>query len=350
MLKKLGLSPKKKKSISKSLQNVSGQTSSGLPLDYNPPLITFESRSPSIESQSVKEDSQEEQYTQSEHYPESSYSNQSENIYENMEDDGNEQLRAAVAVLSTIAAVAIKPGQFKATNAEGWFVNLEAQFKLGGIERGSTKFNHVIANVPAEFLQPVSHIAYKSNVVEEDYEALKNALIAVHRESKMKRMSQLLDTAELGDQTPSQFYRFLKSRFSDKEMVVPKDLLYNRWLHKLPQAIQVPIAAAAPKMEEADWLQLADSVYDINGGFHQIAAINHGRNRSNSITSNSSYRSTNSNSSYRGRGRGNRNSTPRRGRFNPDGPSCWYHWKFGTKARKCHGDNCKFAKPKNESQ
>ena len=297
-----------------------------------------------IEEQQIDDKFEEENYVEETLHRES----QNEPIYANLDYFKMaelDQLRATVAALSAVAQTAIKPAQFKPSNAEGWFANLEAQFQLSHIHDAIAKFKMVVANIPADYLQPVSHIAYKSAIVEEDYENLKKELISIHRESKMKRMSQLLDTAEMGDQTPSQFYRFLKSRFSATEMQVPKDILYNRWLQKLPTAIQVPIAAAAQKMEEKDWLQLADSVYEINGGNnYKIAAVSNGfRSRSNSVSSNSSYRS---NYSQRSR---NSNSR-RRSKFDPNGANCWYHWKFGAKARKCSGDDCKFKKSKNASQ
>lgn len=249
-----------------------------------------------------------------------------------------------VAQISKCAAVSIKPPQFSSNNARGWFCNIEAQFLIAGIVKGVTKFTHVVAHLPPSVAEDLGHIVFKDKIEEEDYAKLKEEIIRFYSESKTKRLNLILDTEQMGDRTPSQFYRFLKSKTSDLD--IPDGVLYNRWLSKLPSSIQMTIAGIKEKLTEIELLEHADNIYELSTNSSKTVAYisdNRGKPQGFHKPRNSFPKRGFSHSPARDRSpsrdRTGRGRSPSRDR---NGSTCWYHRRFKEQARKCAGGGCNF--------
>lgn len=245
------------------------------------------------------------------------------------------------------AAVSIKPPQFSKENPRGWFACIESQFALSKITEESTKFRHVVAALPPQINDTFQHITCKAQFEAGDYTTLKDDIIRIFGESKTRRLNQVLDTEQMGDRTPSQFYMALQAKTTD--LALTPEVLRNRWLKKLPSSVQIPVATMQTQLAIADLLKLADEIYEHSTDAH-VAAIKH--------TPDNKYQRQRSNSfSRHGTSKGPKKGFPGKKRHNarnngytPDGPYCWYHYTFKGDAQKCAGGDCLFQKPKNARQ
>lgn len=232
-----------------------------------------------------------------------------------------------------------------------WFAQMEAQFMLSGIKSDETKFYYVTGNLDSQYAAEVEDIIANPPPTEK-YERLKSELIKRLSASREKKIRQLLMHEELGDRKPSQFYRHLLNLAGPG---VPEEFLRSIWTSGLPSSTQAIIASQS-KTDLSELAELADRIHDVVGNQvastsavaaaapssagmgAEIAALtkqvqmlssqverlsrsrvrsgNRMRQRSSSTRSGSSS-SVRSESSYR--------------RF----PNCWYHYKFGDRARVC---------------
>lgn len=222
-----------------------------------------------------------------------------------------------------------------------WFSQMEAQFALSNIKTDETKFFYIIGNLDPQYACEVEDVITNPPSTNK-YEKLKQELIKRLSASREKKVKQLLTHEELGDRKPSQFYRHLLNLAGPG---VPEEFLRTIWMSRLPNSTQA-IVASQSKIDMADLADLADRIHDVvgtqlpstsaittpvsNSHSAEIAALvkkmdqladkverlSRPRGRS---TPGERYRSnsTRSQSSYR--------------KF----PLCWYHQKFGERARKC---------------
>lgn len=93
------------------------------------------------------------------------------------------------------------------------------------------------------------------------YKAIKDALISRLSASAEKRVKLLLTQEEMGDRTPSQFLRHLRSLAEDSQ--VPDTLLRSIWIARLPGSIQVALATQPPETALDVIARLADSVHEV---------------------------------------------------------------------------------------
>ena len=79
-----------------------------------------------------------------------------------------------------ISHVTIKAPAFHPESASGFFKVIEAQFHLQNITKSSTKFFHVLGNIPSD-------VAYKTSdetMNEHDYDKLKSEIIGCYYRAK----------------------------------------------------------------------------------------------------------------------------------------------------------------------
>jgi hypothetical protein len=269
-----------------------------------------------------------------------------------MSDDEKESTTRAC-----LEAVAIKAPTFNPKKPETWFIQMEAQFTIAKITKEQTKLVHVCAGLPPTITENFDYLM-KKGFEEGDYEILKNEIIKHFSESETCRLNQIMETEQLGDRKPSQFYRFLKSLVGD--MKLDESILRNRWMIRLPPAIQNSVISM--QETEVAWdkiLNAADKIYEMNQASSNQSSLKvdavakepEKSSNSSGQRDHSGDRTRKERSRYGDRPRSRdryRNRSPSPGRrgsrnFDPDGPSCWYHFNFGKEARKCNG-NCKYEK------
>lgn len=219
-----------------------------------------------------------------------------------------------------------------------WFAQLESQFILANITSESTKFHHTMSNLDPSYAAEVEDIIVDPNP-DNKYTRLKSELIKRLSASKEKKVIQLITREELGDRTPSQFLRHLKNLAGPD---VPDDFLRTLWTSRLPNNVQSIIASQA-KASLEEVAELADRVLDVVSPASclqvastssttardtnaQIAALTRQvRSLQAQLSRKTRSRSRNSNTSER------RRSASNYKKYN----NCWYHNKFGNKAKKC---------------
>lgn len=89
------------------------------------------------------------------------------------------------------------------------FAVLEAQFKTARITTDTTKFARLTGSFEGQYLEQVEDIVINLPSTGR-YEKLKSELIRRVADSDGTRVRKMLECEEMGDRTPSQFYRDLK--------------------------------------------------------------------------------------------------------------------------------------------
>lgn len=229
-----------------------------------------------------------------------------------------------------------------------WFAQMEAQFVLSNIKSDETKFFYITGNLDPQYAAEVEDIISYPPPTEK-YEKLKGELIKRLSASREKKVKQLLMHEELGDRKPSQFYRHLLNLAGPG---VPEEFLRTIWTSRLPSSMQALVASQS-KTDLAELAEFADRIHDIvgiqvasNSAITTPTSPGHAGNLvnpeiaaltkkiemlANKVDRLSRARDhSSSRTRYRHRSGSNRSDASYK-RF----PLCWYHQKFGERARKC---------------
>lgn len=149
-----------------------------------------------------------------------------------------------------------------------WFRLLEAQFASARITKDDTKFNVVIANLGEKYVEQVEDVVMNPPAVEK-YEHLKNEVIKRLTESDSSRVRKLLESEEIGDRTPSQFFRDLRKLTTPS---IPDDFVITLWKTRLPASTQRVLAASADTNVTAI-VEMADRIHEIKPEQERITAV-----------------------------------------------------------------------------
>ncbi|XP_054162108.1 uncharacterized protein LOC128960063 [Oppia nitens] len=227
------------------------------------------------------------------------------------------------ATTADVHHISVKPPPFWTNNPTFWFIQLEAQFAIARVTNDDTKYSHVVTSLTETVFNEVQDIV-SSPPTANKYEAIKKALIDRLSVSNNKRLQQLLHSEELGDRTPSQLLRKLRSLAGTS---ITDDVLKNIWMSRLPTDAQKILTVTTVDLDSL--ARIADQlneqypsavnsvstkdkqIEELTKQVKQLVARDRGRSKS------------------RNRSRDRSNSRQRDGK-------CWYHFKFGDKARKCN--------------
>lgn len=219
-----------------------------------------------------------------------------------------------------------------------WFAQVEGQFAISRIQDPATKFYFILGNLDRQHAAEVEDILTGPP----DYEKLKSELIKRLSVSTENKVKQLLMHEELGNRKPSQFLRHLQHLAGPK---VPEDFLKTIWTSRLPTSMQ-PIIASQPTLSVSALADLADRVHDIAPQVHQVSVaatsspIDELTRQMAKLTKQVSALTSQVNSRSRphdrqyGRQR-SRSASRRSDSVSKKFPTCWYHHKFGTQAKRC---------------
>ena len=109
-------------------------------------------------------------------------------------------------VAGAVAAVNLKLPPFWPSDPDVWFAQVEAQFNTRGITVQKTKYEYVFASLSPEFATQVQDMILRVPDTT-PYDALKQKLIARMALSQQRRLQQLFNSTELGNQRPTQLLR-----------------------------------------------------------------------------------------------------------------------------------------------
>ncbi|CAK9829635.1 hypothetical protein ANTRET_LOCUS6938 [Anthophora retusa] len=246
-----------------------------------------------------------------------------------------------VASPSNVARVAVRIPPFWEKNPTLWFRQVESQFALSGITQDATKYHYVSANLENRYADVVGDII-SNPPASEMYETIKSELIRQLSDSKEQNIRYLLENEEIGDRKPSMFLRRLQTLAGD---AVSDDFLKTLWMSRLPTSVQT-VLITRKKDSLSDLAALADAVMEVTPR-SQVAAASAGR-----IDDTRAYiaevirreiaalRIGTESRRLRSklRNRRERRSSRSRNRDNdvpPGDGRCWYHWKYGSDAKRC---------------
>lgn len=248
--------------------------------------------------------------------------------------------------------VGVRTPPFNPSDPELWFAQLEGQFILSNITADATKFYFVLAQLEPQHSAEVRDLVVNPPNTNK-YETLKTELKRRLSASEERKIKQLLMHEEIGDRKPTQFLRHLQHLAGDN---VPKEFIRTIWASRLPTHLQTCIAAQQAKMTLEDLAELADRVNDVvpatmsltSPASSQVAststtttaADNPIEHLTRTVAELSRRLETMSTELHRrsrphSRGRSHSNSRSRSNSHAKNHPYCWYHYRFGERARKC---------------
>ena len=194
------------------------------------------------------------------------------------------------------SAVSLKLPEFYTDNPEVWFVYCDAQFQLRGITSDETKFAHIILALPQSAAARV-HELLTSPPAADKYVTLKAALLEKYTLSNTKKAAALLNMAGLGERKPSDLLAHMQACHPKGE---PFGFLSRElFLRQLPLDVRAHLADKQ-QLAMAEFAKEADQFFTSTGA--RISAAS------------------------------SRPSAPVRA---PAAGLCYYHERFGEKAKKC---------------
>ncbi|XP_011883827.1 PREDICTED: uncharacterized protein LOC105570977 [Vollenhovia emeryi] len=218
-----------------------------------------------------------------------------------MPQDGGVQITAE----SLVHKVAVRVPPFWNDEPELWFAQLEGQFTISGITQDSTKYSYALSQLNS---------------------------------NQIKEIKDLLELEELGDRKPSQFLRHLRTLAGNN---VPDSLLRTLWLGRLPQQAQMILATRTDDCLNDVAVQ-ADRIHEMTNkavaststpaATSLEAKVEALTKQVASLTTHLSRDKKRDKKSERKRSR-SRSQKPAKSTDNEK--HCYYHNRFGEKAKKC---------------
>lgn len=235
--------------------------------------------------------------------------------------------------------VAVKLPPYWPNDPTLWFAQVEAQFAIGQIKDEHTKFHYVVSQLPPDTATEVRDLILTPP--NDPYNTLKDTLVKRTSESAAQRIKKALAAAEIGDTKPTQILRALKLQLEG--MQADDKLVLQVFLQKLPATVRSIVAAQSDKMKLDELADLADRVHEhLPENASTCAAASNSSSDHNWEKRMSRLENMMENllSHDRPRSRGRPHfrrpsRSTSRGRFNPQGKLCYYHWRYREKAIKC---------------
>lgn len=250
----------------------------------------------------------------------------------------DEQQQPADESASQVQRVAIKIPPLWKDNVAAWFIQIESQFYCSKITADETKFHTVVAALDGDIIQQTMQLL-KNPPPADKYDALKQSLLKNFDSSEQTKLRKLFSRMELGDRKPSHLLNEMQNLGGT---AASEELLYTLWIDMLPaNAVAVlegfqgslsEKAAIADKITEAIGYKLiaqastkpcnyqpSEEISEIKHAIQELTQkfgeLNRSRQRSHS--------------------RGNYPRRRSKSQSESKQDLCYYHSRFGSKARKC---------------
>lgn len=230
-----------------------------------------------------------------------------------------------------ISRVSVKAPPFWQNNVGLWFSNLESQFVIAGISTEETKFHYVVASLDSEVSSRVADLITTPPDTN-PFQTLKQRLVQEFSESETTQIKSLLSDMTLGELKPSQLLHKM-SQLAAKRL--DDNILKMLWLQRLPVTLQQILSASSDKL--SGLASIADRVYEVSDLTPSISDVSSESQRVSKLEKQIEDLTELVQKSLR-LNRSRSSSKNRRNSQSPDrrnGQPCWYHARFGAKARKC---------------
>lgn len=240
---------------------------------------------------------------------------------------------------------------FWPTMPDLWFVRIESTFRSAKITADQARFDYILPALPEAVMLSVADIL-RNPPKTEKYKTLKDALIERNSESQEKKLEKLLNYIDIGDEKPSSFFRSMAAQTTS--LNVSEELIKKIWLQRLPNHVK-GVLSVVEDQDTSKLMTLADKVWEQTRPAQIFDAASKLQPKPRSepktiemqislVTSQIEEltKKFNNFASYNNRSR----SRSRSRRPNQSGSSsstndtkkdglCFYHYRFGNKARKC---------------
>lgn len=252
-----------------------------------------------------------------------------------------------------IARVSVKNVPFLAEQPDLYFIQIEAQFRTAGVSVDQTKFDIAISLFDPKHLSKISDFL-RDPPTEGKYDAFKARILHEFTDSDQKKLRKLIEGIELGDDKPSQLLKKMKDLAGNS---LTDDAIKTLFVQRLPETVRGIISIAegnstvwakqADKMMETaqfstiSTISAKPNISEVNESNPmrlEIAAL---RKRIAELETTSGQNNNRNRYNNNGRQRGRSRSNARKDTKN-NNKVCYYHIKFGEKARKC-AEPCCFA-------
>lgn len=242
----------------------------------------------------------------------------------------------------------VKLPNFNTSDPELWFNVAEHQLTAAKIRSDDEKFGLIIGA-----LDPKTQIEVRDIILRPPsnfkYDTIKKEIIKRLGVSQDEKMRRLLEREEMGDRKPSQFFRHLQTLAGTN---LNDDMLRTLWLDRLPPHVRA-ILATQKSTPLNETTELADAIMsygkstqprisEISNNDHntqvniKIAQLSLSLQEEISTLKQeiASLRLQRSHSRDQTPNHTRQRSKSRTNEHGTDG-MCWYHWKYGTNAKKC---------------
>ena len=262
------------------------------------------------------------------------------------QDQQQEQPLEQPVATGLTAALSLRLPPFWPADPALWFAQVEAQFRTKNITIEKTKYEYVVASLSPEHASEVRDIILHTPS-HQPYQKLKATLVERTTASEQQRLRQLFQMEELGDRTPSQFFRRMQQLLGDKAADTDSSFIRELFLQRLPSNTRMVLASAGDDLPLDKLAALADKIYEVTATTPQtpstfsppvckvtasdqlVTELSHLRDEVSHLKQLLSLQ----NGSRYPRRR-SPSPVPRRSRDEHQA-ICWYHQKFGASARKC---------------
>lgn len=275
------------------------------------------------------------------------------------------QQPAQISAVSDLATK-VKLPDFFAENVELWFWQVESAFIASGITSDAKKYHAIIGQLPSRVIFKLADFKSNPPARNQMYDTLKNRIVKEYADSEQTKITKLLEDMPLGDRKPSQLLAEMRTKASNT--AINDNFLAQLWMRALPETIRA-ILSAEDMTPLTDKAATADRIMEAmrNGLLFPTRGVN--EIQTNAVQSNSKasvtddvfseFKNAIANLStevrqLRQSRSTKRNDTPARKNSNrepstsnsekPQHDFCWWHFKFGTDAKKCK-EPCKFQMP-----
>ena len=217
--------------------------------------------------------------------------------------------------MANVYAATVKLPDFWQHNPRPWFQHIEAQFQLRGINRDVTKYFHVVAALDASTTARAMMLL-EAPPAAGKYEALKTFLLKLFELSELEKADRLLSLNGLGDSRPSEMMEKMLAVLGSAD---PSFLFTHIFLRQLPVPVRTALASS-PLAASKDYRTLAaeaDRVFLANRQQFVHALLPH---QGTPPPPMEDYTDT---------------AAAVTARRQPDDGLCYYHARFGAKAKQC---------------
>ena len=166
------------------------------------------------------------------------------------------------------AAVKVKPPAFDDSSVTRWFKIVESQFLLARITVSSTKFHHIIANLPVKVLNQLSD----SVIASESYDDLKKALEGLFTKSKPELFDTLVNQHRILCTKPTLYLQDLRKISAPLD--ITDDFLRIKFLKALPDNLRPVLASYDCNTSLEELARVADTLLEYGGGHQATSTVN----------------------------------------------------------------------------